>query len=488
MGEDRPLLIALNHGIAARNVLQTDLFRELKGSGIRIVLLTPNAEDEAFRRAYGGDNVVFEKMEIDRYREYLSRSRAQALLKTIRWFTLNGNYDITTISDWYEKVHRRDRGSKGLGAKLRNVAEDLSIPVLRRSALLRRAAVALESVFFTPSLHTEAFRKHRPGWALVTSLGFFDFDQYIMREAKRNGAKVVSVILSWDNTSTRGIGGAVPDKVIAWTETMRRELMELHDMDPAKIFVGGVAQFDHYFRDGYAMGREAFLSRFGLSPDRKIIYFATKSPTGFPWNPDIVRAIAEAIREDRFEHPCQLLVRVHPIHFRMRDGRLRFEDVLRGYDEIADRYPHVAINKPTMQSENIAFDMPDTELSDVASILRHADVMVNVFSTMNLEASIFDLPSINASFDEMRSDDQGRARVNVEIDEKQTHNQRLLRTGGTRVARNRAQLIDLVNTYLRDPGVDRAGRQRLVEQECGPDPGKAGRRIANHLLELVRAG
>ena len=109
MGEDRPLLIALNHGIAARNVLQTDLFRELKGSGIRIVLLTPNAEDEAFRRAYGGDNVVFEKMEIDRYREYLSRSRAQALLKTIRWFTLNGNYDITTISDWYEKVHRRDR-------------------------------------------------------------------------------------------------------------------------------------------------------------------------------------------------------------------------------------------------------------------------------------------------------------------------------------------------------------------------------------------
>jgi hypothetical protein len=488
VGEDRPLLIALNHGIAARNVLQTDLFRDLKESGTGIVLLTPNADDPAFRRAYGGDNVSFEKLEIDRYGAYLSRSKTQAVLKTIRWFTLNGKYDITTIADWYEEVHRRDRGSKGPGAKLRNLAEDLSIPVLRRSAFLRRALVAAESAVFRPGFHAEVFRKHRPGWVLVTSLGFFDFDQYIMREAKRSGAKVVSVILSWDNTSTRGIGGAVPDHVIAWTETMRKELVELHDMAPSRIFVGGVPQFDHYFREGYAMSREEFLSRFGLSPDRKIIYFATKSPTGFPWNPDVARAIAEAIGEDRFAYPCQLLVRVHPIHFRMRDGALRFAEVLRSYDEIAKTYPHVVINAPTMRSENIAFDMPETELSDVASILRHADVMVNIFSTMNVEASIFDLPSINASFDEMRGNGQDRARVNVEIDERQSHNQRLLRTGGTRVVRNREQLIDLINVYLRDRGVNRAGRLRLVEQECGPNQGKAGSRIASHVLDLVRAG
>lgn len=488
MGADRPLLIALNHGIAARNVLQTDLFRELRESGIPIVLLTPNADDPAFRRAHGGDTVSFARLQMERYRDYLDRSKVQTVLKTIRWFTLNGAHDITTIADWYEKVHRRDRGSRGLGAKLRNLAEDVSIPVLRRSAWLRRAVVALESAVFSPAFHTEVFRRHRPGWVLVTSLGFFDFDQYIMREARRQGAKVVSLILSWDNTSTRGLGGAVPDRVIAWTETMRRELVELHDMDPSRIFVGGVPQFDHYFRDDSVMSREAFLSRFGLSPDRKIIYFATKSPTGFPWNPDIARALAEAIARDRFSFPCQLLVRVHPIHFRMRDGRPRFAEVLRQYEALAREFDHVVINAPAMRSEHIAFDMPDTELGDVASILRHADVMVNVFSTMNLEASIFDLPSINVIFDEMRRDDRSRARVNVEIDERQTHNQRLLRTGGTRVVRSRDELVGLVNTYLRDPAVDRAARRALVEQECGPNPGKAGRMIAQHLLELLRAG
>jgi hypothetical protein len=267
---------------------------------------------------------------------------------------------------------------------------------------------------------------------------------------------------------------------------MKRELVELHDMDPAKIFVGGAVQFDHYFQDGYVMSRQDLLSKFGLCPDRKIIYFATKSPTLFPWNPDITRTIAEAIHQDRFESPCQLLVRLHPIHFRMKNGQLRFEEVIESYGQIAREYDHVTINSPTMQSKNIAFDMPQTECTDVASILHHSDVMVNVFSTMNLEASIFDLPTINVGFNGMNQSGTDEAWLSVEVDERQTHNQRVLKTGGVRLARSGEELIEFINMYVKTPETDREGRTRMVEQECGPNRGEAGLRVANYVSELFQ--
>ena len=51
------------------------------------------------------------------------------------------------------------------------------------------------------------------------------FDQYLMREARNWGIKVLSIILSWDNTTTHGMAAAVSDMVIAWTENMKKEFV-----------------------------------------------------------------------------------------------------------------------------------------------------------------------------------------------------------------------------------------------------------------------
>ncbi|MBL7070836.1 MAG: hypothetical protein ISS26_01525 [Candidatus Omnitrophica bacterium] len=484
--KDKTILIALNHGISVRNILQTDIFRILQKSGIKIVILTPNAENESFRRMYKSDNVYFEKLNWDKYDAYFRRSRLQPRLKCVRWFTLNGRYDLTTISDWYEKVHKKQRNSSTARHKIVNLVEDSLIRLLRSSSILRKIFIRLESLFFSPPYHRDIFLRHKPDWVLVTSLGFFDYDQYIMREAKKHGAKLISYILSWDNTSTRGIGAEFPDEVIAWTDIMKKELIQLHDIKPEKIFVGGVAHYDHYYHRESIYERRDFLSRFNLSEGRKLIFFATKSPTGFPWNPDIVEIIAEAIQNDVFAYPCQLLIRLHPIHFRRAGGELRFKDFFDRYDKISRRYKHVSFNIPHIRSKEIAFDLPKSELYDVASLLHYSDVMLNVFSTMNLEASIFDTPIINVCFEGERAGQYGNTpRVNINIDEMQTHNQRIVKTGGIRLARSKRELVDLINMYLKNPEMDMEGRAKIVRDECGPNQGRAGFIIGKHISKLL---
>ena len=47
------------------------------------------------------------------------------------------------------------------------------------------------------------------------------------------------------------------------------------------------------------------------------------------------------------------------------------------------------------------------------------------------------------------------------------------------------ELIDLINMYLANPEIDREGRRKIVEQECGPNHGDAGEKIAHRIMGII---
>jgi hypothetical protein len=284
-----------------------------------------------------------------------------------------------------------------------------------------------------------------------------------------------------------GMAGAPVDHIVAWTEVMARELETLHDVPEERISVGGVAHWDPYYEEDGHLDRESLFDRLGLDPDKKTLFFATKSPTRFPWAPEVTEEIARGIEAGRFDQPAQILVRLHPIYFRRIDGKLRHERLIEAFDALEARYPFVVVNKPDLRSDILNCDLPRDEARLVASILKHCDVMVNMFSTMVIEAAIFDLPSVNlavaAGFDPAK---KGRSRQDIDIDYVQTHNQRVIRTGGVRNAFSMDEFFDAVNAYLRDPSLDAEGRAEIRRVETGPFKGSAGRKIGAHLLALAR--
>ncbi len=488
--ENHTYFLAMNQGFMIRYFLQTDIFPTLQQSGHTIVILTPEPEAEEFRSYGAFENVVLEKYEEERYRNYLRGSWTEQWLKQLRLFVQNANGgDITTTTDVYraylkdnEEFHRTFKG------RIAYIVFHVAVTLFRRSRLLRRLLLWSEHRFFTPRIHEALFQKYRPQALITASLGTFDYDQFLMREARRHGTKTVSVVLSWDNTTTRGMPGAVPDHVVAWTEAMRRELVDLNDIPDRKISVGGVAHFDHYYRAETFLDRTTFCKQLGLDPAKKILFYVTKSPNGYAYNADIAEMMLRALREGRIEHAdgVQLLVRLHPIYLRRGpDGKLNFQYFLNQFDRLAEQYPELIINRPRMGSGSVNFLMPREEINLLASILKHSSVVINCFSTLNIEASIFDVPMVNVTFEGTSYDGPAKGRYNIDIDLRQTHNQRVVKTGGLAMVYNEDELIAAVNEGLQEPARRSAERDQIRRNECGPFPGRAGRNIAETILSIT---
>jgi hypothetical protein len=261
---------------------------------------------------------------------------------------------------------------------------------------------------------------------------------------------------------------------------MKKELAEYQDFTNDQIFVGGVAHWDRYYQSESG-SREDLFRRFGLDPTRKLVLFATAAPTGWAeLNVEVVHILGRAIAEHAFVSDCQVVVRLHPNYFsRTREALAR--EPLRQIEEAAAGYEHVHLTRPKLNSRAVSFDLSAEDASDLQGLLRHSDVVVTSFSTVMLEACIFDRPVVNVAFARY-SERMGQPYTAVA---NYAHLKRILEAGGTRTATTAEELLALVNDYLRRPEMDADGRARIRERECGPYPGTAGARIGNHLLQLA---
>ena len=480
------IFLAVRGGFAPRFLLRTDIVSTPRRRGIRVVILSPNADEPYFRREFEGSGVALELLELAAIEDYARKWRLPNTLRTLRLQVASNHGDLTTINQMMavseEIAARRGWRARMMARALRPVTH-----AARRSASVRTALVETESALFAPAFHEALYRKYRPEATVVTSLGFSgsEPDNYVMREAHGFGSKVVGLILSWDNTSAKGLRGGPVDHVIAWTNVMKRELVDYHDLEPSQITVCGPPHFDAYYRRP-AFPRELLFSKLGLDPSCRLLTFGTKSPTNYPWNEEIAEMIARAIDAGRFEVPCQLLMRLHPIYYRRRGKSYKFDAFLNRARALADRYKSVILDEPEIVSTQLALDMPRAEMDKLVGILNYSSVLINIYSTLNLEAAIVDTPCVNVSFNGLAGGATS-IRANVALDEVQPHNQRIVTSGGVAIVRNEREMIDAIAAYLVDPSRDAEGRRRIRDQECGVYPGRAGEAIGETLANLVVA-
>jgi len=242
------IFLVVQQGFGARYLLRTDIFKELKKHFEKIVIVTPNANEDYFKQEFKKDNVHIERFKNEKCEEFLKKSKGPGFFRLIRSFVLNGKYDLKTVDDHY-KIFIQETLSKDFIGNSKHLIIHIIVKILRASKIIRKLFLRLECRLFSPGIHKELFEKYKPDLVITTSLGNVGngFDFFIMREAKKYGAKIATAILSWDNTSGKGMGGAVPDHTITWTKVMKKELIEYHDFPREKVSVGGIAHFDIYF-------------------------------------------------------------------------------------------------------------------------------------------------------------------------------------------------------------------------------------------------
>jgi len=299
-----------------------------------------------------------------------------------------------------------------------------------------------------------------------------------MQEAMDYKVKTMALILSWDNTTTKGISGAHADYVVAWTRTMRDELTKYHDIPSSNIYIGGVAQYDEYFKKSNLLSKDELVGQLNLSVDKKNIFFCLESPTSYKHNSDILRILAKNIMNKSIDCRCQLIARIHPIYFRIENESYRFESELRELNDIKTEFPFIVFDYPETLSKKMSFDMPITETYKLGALLQHSDVVLCFYSSMSIESCIFDTPVINIElFD--------RETIPNNIIGNHAHNKRVLNTNGVRHASTERELVSAINNYIENPSLNSAERKMIVENETGPNKGCAAANIANHILSIL---
>ena len=461
MTKTKTIFVTITGGYGIRNILRTNVFKILKSAkNLKIVIFTPLFNDENFVSEFGGENVLFENLWM--YRPNLVE-RAIHKAEDIVFFN--------TI-DHVETIKMREmmlRSESYFGYILSKTIKKL----LCKDKNFITALEMLDALLFRRKYHhfNHLFEKHRP--ALFFSTDFLNPGEWgLIKVSKSYKVPMISMMANWDHPAK----GRLPksDKVIVWSEFHKKQLIEYYGHNPQDILVAGIPHSDYFvrYRDKFLPKRK-LLKKISAPQNKKLITYTTASAAGAPYEQEIIEIICKAIKGGKITHPSHLHVRLHPA-----DDFSRHEKLKKYGDIITFEEP----GRFASDAKRMWFPS-EKDLIHYANLLYCSDVLVNVASTVTLDAAMFDTPIVNIAFDGYRKRKFFESNVRYF---KTTHYGALVKTRGVKVAKNADELIKFINMYLDNPKLGREWRKRIVKEHCYKVDGRVGERIAKYILNFLR--
>jgi hypothetical protein len=297
--------------------------------------------------------------------------------------------------------------------------------------------------------------------------------------ARALGIPTATFIFSWDNLSSKGRIAAPFDHFFVWSELMRRELLTFYpDVTSDRVHVVGTPQFDPYADPALRWPRAQFFALVGADPARPLICYSGGDAGTAPEDQEHVRILMELIRAGQIKGNPQVILRPAPV-----DNGRRYEAVRRDFPELIYAPPAWVHAAPGEWSQTLPLP---ADVQFLANLTRHADLSINLASTMTLDFAIHDKPAVNIAFDVADPPPHGLPLWDYYY--RFDHYRPVVEMGAARFARSRDELATHVNSYLADPTLDRAARRQFVELEVGLEPGASGRAISERLNSFARFG
>jgi hypothetical protein len=183
----------------------------------------------------------------------------------------------------------------------------------------------------------------------------------------------------------------------------------------------------------------------------------------------------ELIRSGRITGNPQVIVRPVPVD----DGK-RYEKVRQKFPELIYAQPKWVHATPGDWSRVIP---SADDIQFLANLTHHADINVNLGSTMTLDFGLHDKPVVNVAFDVADPPLFGMPVWDFYYFFE--HYRPVVELGAARPARSPEELAQLVNAYLKDPSLDREGRRKLAEMQVGAPLGEASSLILQALQRIA---
>lgn len=456
------VLVSVPHGGAAGNILRTGVVSRVLDShpSVRVVLVSPLVKDAAFTKEFTHPRIVLE--DLPAHRPAGLEARLLALVQAA--------YLDSGVTESV-KIRRAEALEKGTVRWVK--AKKLLAAAIAPSMVDPATRYDLGDRFVSHPWADELFDRYQPVMLAVSNPGLIFSEVPLLRTAARRGIRSVAVDPSWDNFTNKLIPVRRVSRLIVWNELMRDQAVSLHGYQPEQIRLAGTPQWDPYFKDGVLLPRDEFMRQVGADPSRQLVTLTTTPLELYAHYDYVIRALVQARNEGAWPGSPQILVRVHP-----RDDRRRY-DAFTGL-------PGVIVEKPFKETvragDGMAVDVTAETQRHLANTMAHSDVVVQVASTIAIEAAIFDTPVVNISFDRDTPDPFVRsARRYTQF----THFANILKRDAVRDAATAGEMVAHVANYLNDPSLDRAGRRQVVLDQCQFLDGGAAERVAAFVSEAL---
>jgi hypothetical protein len=307
-----------------------------------------------------------------------------------------------------------------------------------------------------------------PDLVVSTSCVVRDEAAYLLA-AQELGIPTLGCILSFDNLTSKGIL-PVFDHYAVWSARMGAEVLRLYpDRDPRRIHVTGTPQFDVHRREDLRWSRARTLQKLGLSPGDRYLVYAANCATYTPTEPELVGAFLRRCEIHPVLSGHRIVVRPHP-----GDDPARWRPLAESDPRLVLSWPHSADGR---------FSSEEAQ-ARLVSTLAHADVCLNMASTMSLDAAVLDTPVVCVAF----------ALATGSLEDwlagacyTTTHYAPIAASGGVRIATSLDALVAETASSVLAPGRDRTARATLADDVCGPTDGRAAERLGALIRNLVGA-
>jgi hypothetical protein len=232
---------------------------------------------------------------------------------------------------------------------------------------------------------------------------------------------------------------------------MRKEAVEYHGMDLDKIDIVGVPQYEQYRKLSTRTSKERFKKRLNIPDGASVITYTASAMFMFPDEERFVQELVEAISKGKCGN-SYLVLRTHP-------PDVRKEAYLQRYSE-----SHLPIRIDIPDAGYTALHTgkigTNTSIVNFVELMQYSDVVINLSSTIALDAVLFDTPVICLNFNYLDNEDWASAPSHHRCE----HYQPIVESQAVEFPNNLDELLSMINLYLENPSKKSAERQQLSDR------------------------
>lgn len=209
----------------------------------------------------------------------------------------------------------------------------------------------------------------------------------VMKAARRRGIPTAGFAAAWDTLTSKGFFLVPPDYLLVWGEENLRHAVEYHGFPRERVFVTGAPHLDVYAAERAAEPRDQFLSRRGISPEKRVILFAGTTITYWEDEPMQLRALSDAVVQGELKD-CVIWYRPHPRRPLHQVG---------GVENLPGVYLDDQAVRQKTEGRSSYSSRPE-DLWHYRSLMDAVEGVVTAFSTMIIEAALLGKPSLVVGF------------------------------------------------------------------------------------------